>query len=123
MVRYHDLELADLRLDGVNPRHPPEEGQRETIAALLREGGTKLAELTRDIAEYGLSPMEPLLVTPLDKSSYVTLEGNRRIAALKLLVNPALADGHQTAKAFREIVKSAKYRPGAVRCCIVDSRS
>jgi len=122
-TRYHDLELADLRLDGVNPRHPPEEGQRETIAALLREGGTKLAELTRDIAEHGLSPMEPLVVTPLDKNSYVTLEGNRRVAALKLLVNPTLADGHPTAKAFREIAKVANYRPGLVRCCIVDSRS
>ena len=60
----HDtLSVADLRLDGANPRHKPAQAQRDIIAALLAEGGSKLIALARDIATHGISPIDALLVS------------------------------------------------------------
>jgi hypothetical protein len=115
------IELADLRPDGLNPRIPAEEGQREIIAAILKEGGDKLLILTRDIATYGLSPMEPMLVMPAGKA-YVALEGNRRLVALKILDNPRLAGDHKTAEAFRKLSANAAQKPTTIDCAVVGTR-
>ncbi len=77
MATYVEIDIADLRLDVVNPRHPPEDGQREAIAALLRDGSAKLIELARDIGSFGLSPMDPLLVTKLE--AYRSAKCERRV--------------------------------------------
>ncbi len=116
------LELANLQLDGLNPRHTPQEATRDIIAALLRDAPDKLLTITRDVAEWGLSPIDPLLVMPAGKKTYVTLEGNRRLAALKILDNPRLIDGMTNASGFRAVAASAKHKPTMIQCAVVRSR-
>ncbi len=53
--------------------------------------GDKLIQLMRSISKDGLSDIEKILVQP-QGSMYVVKEGNRRVAALKLLHDPSLCD-------------------------------
>ena len=74
----------------------------------------KLANLAGDIMQMGgLSPGEPLWVMkdPKHKAQYVVLEGNRRITALKLMENPALADGTVVEKHFKNLSQLFAKKP------------
>lgn len=99
------VNVADLRLDSENPRHDPTKGQREIIDALLEKEGLKIVHLAEDIAEFGISPIDDLLVLK-SGGSYTVLEGNRRLAALKLLGNPALTRVPKYEKRIRAIKKT-----------------
>src|SRR5437870_173073 len=89
-----DIGIASLLLDAENPRHDVVASQREALLAIVAEQKSKLAALAEDIAEHGLSPLDRILVIKAGRGSrnYTVVEGNRRIAALKLLHNPDLAD-------------------------------
>lgn len=85
------IPLADLLVDLANPRHTKQSSQREAIATIAFDQGVKLTNLAEDIAERGLNPGDLPLVTPADEVGlYIVLEGNRRLAALKLMVFPTL---------------------------------
>ena len=87
------IPVANLLLDSKNPRLPSEiKGQRNIIHALAKTQWNKLLTLARDIVEYGRDPSDLFLVMRQKKRRYVVLDGNRRIAVLKLLDNPSLLD-------------------------------
>jgi hypothetical protein len=91
-MEYQEIPLESLLLDTLNPRHDPVEGQPQAIAALLdHKGAPQTLRLAEDIAEHGPSPIELALVVP-EGNLFIVLEGNRRVAAMKLLKNPALAN-------------------------------
>lgn len=80
-----------LRLDPENPRlatSVKRPTQQELIADLLEH--EQVMDLVRDIARQGFFPNE-LLVAIKDGANTIVVEGNRRLAALKLLLNPELA--------------------------------
>lgn len=85
------LRIEDLVLDSDNPRITHSESQRETLQKVVRDQGGKLLKLAESISKYGLSPIERFMVMEVSAKPrrYVALEGNRRVAALKLLSNPA----------------------------------
>jgi hypothetical protein len=86
------IPLSSLLIDLSNPRHSEQASQRDAIATIAADQGPKLATLAQDIAERGLNPGDLPLVTSTDQDGLFTVvEGNRRIAALKLLVSPTLA--------------------------------
>ena len=90
------IRIDRLYLDLQNPRHEPFETQAETIHALC--GNEQVPQLARDIAKYGISPLDRFGVvidhqTNGDDTTYVVAEGNRRLCALKLLTDPASAPG------------------------------
>ncbi|HEY5436711.1 MAG TPA: ParB/Srx family N-terminal domain-containing protein [Candidatus Limnocylindrales bacterium] len=116
------VSIADLRLDGLNPRLEPTTGEREIIAALIEEQGDKLLNLADDIATHGLSPIEGVLVIQGLRSSYIVVEGNRRVAALKLLANPDLTDRAAYADRFRAIAKG-KNPPTSVPIVLAPNRA
>lgn len=85
--------VTSLSLDPRNPRIPPTPvplDQRALIAELVEH--EKVLELAKDIVESGYSPVESLigLEEESDSKTYI-LEGNRRLAALKLLLSPETA--------------------------------
>lgn len=87
---HKDLRIDQLLLDVANPRFEAVGGQREALQSVINDQGSKLAKLAQSIAERGLNPMDRLLVAPSKgaPSKFVVREGNRRIAALKILQNP-----------------------------------
>jgi hypothetical protein len=78
---------SDLRFDQYNPRLPESStpSELEAIQALFEQADA--AELVASIAHSGWLDYEPLIV--LEEGSTV-LEGNRRLAALRVLADPAL---------------------------------
>jgi|tagenome__1003787_1003787.scaffolds.fasta_scaffold20612107_2 hypothetical protein len=87
------LKIADLVLDHENPRITHVQGQQDALQKIVKEQRSKLVKLAQSIADHGLNPMDRLLVLRRGPNSFVALEGNRRVAALKLLTNPAVMTG------------------------------
>ena len=92
---YREVGLDQLELDPDNPRLPREhDWQAGDDGTFLKEFARRynLIELARSIADKGFSPRhaEALLVIahPLVDDRYLVVEGNRRLAALKLLADP-----------------------------------
>lgn len=89
--RIVDLSPLDLQLDPYNPRlSADEEGssQEELIAIIIER--FKIDELAESIISAGYLPFDPLIGC-IENGKVIILEGNRRIATLKLLLNPDLA--------------------------------
>lgn len=77
---------------------------------MVRKQGDKIVNLAEDVNELGLSDAERFMVmVPHDKKHpYISLDGNRRLVALKLLNEPDLADGILSNKAFDRLKAVAK---------------
>jgi hypothetical protein len=89
------LRVEHLVLDNDNPRITHSDSQHETLQKVVKDQGAKLVRLAESVVEHGLSPIERLMVLQVSTSPkrYVALEGNRRVAALRLLTNPAAMTG------------------------------
>lgn len=93
--KYAIVDIDRLVPDPENPRIPGQESALETILALIEEDGEGLLNLARDIVDMkGYNPAELLSVSPLDDELFVVKEGNRRIAARRLLRNPEQLKDH-----------------------------
>ena len=91
---YREVPLGSLQLDPDNPRLPGDENWAlRAEGKLLKEISRRynLIELARSIADKGFTPRyaEALLVVahPSAPCRYVVIEGNRRLATLKLLTS------------------------------------
>jgi hypothetical protein len=130
MPEQADVRVTNLQLDSANPRLPEgERSQPETIHAILRAEGPKTLALAKSIAEEGLSPMDRLLVVPdpADPKRDIVLEGNRRVTALKMLAEPAVAEGVLLGPQMRNLRKwSGTYRARGetetAPCVVYDTR-
>lgn len=101
------VRTGSLMLDNRNARLPEEmrsPNQRALLQALLETEDVK--DLARSIAKLGIFPNERL-VAMQDGHKYVVLEGNRRLAAIKLLLNPELAPTTALVKTFRRLSEMA----------------
>ena len=76
---------ADLKLDLRNPRSPGEAFEDEAEALRYLVGFADVAELVGSIRAEGWLDYEPLIV---DEKTLEVYEGNRRLAALRLLTDP-----------------------------------
>lgn len=111
--QYLVVPLDLLLPDTVNPRIQPQETPLDAILALIDENAEGLYALAKDIVELkGVSPGELLNVTPTADGYYVVKEGNRRVAAQKILLNPEQLRGHVPTKELERWKKLAKM-PGA----------
>jgi hypothetical protein len=129
MASVQDIPISRLRLDSANPRlDDGQQTQKEALAAMMGAQGSKLVALARDIAKVGLNPLDRFLVLQAedDPKDYVVLEGNRRLTALKLLINPELAAEILSAaevSALKELAPSSSYRGDSdLDCVVVDTR-
>lgn len=85
------LLVTNILLDPLNPRIPPTDeplDQNSLIAELVNHD--KVYELSRNIVNNGYYPIESIIVVKENNKTTV-IEGNRRVAALKLLIAPEAA--------------------------------
>src|SRR3546814_7683662 len=80
-----DINQNQLVVDTSNFRLGEQESVRGAYQAMIEEEGANLANLAEDIVEIGLSPADSLIVIkhPELKNKYTSIEGNRRITALR----------------------------------------
>lgn len=87
----NEISVTDLQLDRHNPRIPEDlaEASQNDIISIMVER-YNILPLAESISKNGFEPREQMIVVWEDARP-VVVEGNRRLTALKLLINPALA--------------------------------
>jgi len=108
MFEHEKISIYKLKLDTGNYRIGKQETQKATRDAIIEEQGKKLVELAKDIGKYKLSPFDlPMVAPSIDiDSEFVMLEGNRRLTAIKLVLEPDLAKGTELHEAFKKLNKT-----------------
>lgn len=97
-----------------NPRHDVGKNEIDTLEKLFNAVGTQyMLNLARDIQENGLLGNQHIVVVHSKKlDKYVVYEGNRRVAALKLLLHTSRFKflDKETIKKVKEISRKATMR-------------
>ena len=89
--KFIEIDIKNLKLDYINPSLPERlkgAADKEVLNWMLSDA--TLIDLMASISENGFFSGEPIIVIP-DNQTYIVIEGNRRLAAIKLLANPGLA--------------------------------
>lgn len=112
--------VSSLLLDLQNPRfRNPVDAERAALREHLATERDKLVALAKDIATQGAVNPTELPVVVREGDHFVVIEGNRRLAALKLLLQPELAD--EDAPTFRRLSSDGAV-PGDVVCYVAETR-
>ncbi|MYA63084.1 MAG: hypothetical protein F4139_12155 [Gemmatimonadetes bacterium] len=117
------VKLGNLILDTRNTRIPAAH-QTPDQRALLHElvEHEDVAGLAKSIAQLGLFPNERMVVMRQNRR-YTVLEGNRRLAALKLLQTPELAQKPAQVRFYRKLAREADAElPTVVDVVVVANR-
>ena len=121
------LSVKNLKFDVNNPRFPKEIASGPTDILLEKFiKDERLLEIVDSIGNHDFFYGEPLLVVPLKKGpgatlDYKVVEGNRRLAALKLLNRELKSPS--TRLSIIDAVESATFRPSTVPCIIFEEES
>lgn len=126
MVALIEVDVADLALDPNNPRLPEDlqGASQERLLEYLYKNAT-LDELARSFADNGYFQHEPMIVTEetVDGYQFIALEGNRRLAALKILLDLPPAAGETWRVGLDEpLDDQRKQELARVPCYRVDDR-
>lgn len=116
------INVTDLAFDPENPRLPDSlsrAADSEIIEFFIRQ--CNLPELMMSIAEKGFFSGEPILVVEQLDGKFLAVEGNRRLAAVKLISSTDPAPVQQ--KLIDQIRESANYRPTTIPCLVFAARS
>ncbi len=117
-----NIKLENLKFDAQNPRLPVRlqgvTDESKVIDYMVKYGN--IVELMLSIAEAGYSDAEPLLVVNDSNGNYTVVEGNRRLAALKLLSNPELTKVR--VQAIKDVILNAVYKPNEIPCILYSKR-
>jgi hypothetical protein len=124
-MKEKEIRVTDILLDTGNYRTGKQGDQRDAIRALIEEQKNKLVRLAQDIIDNGLSPLETVMVcaVPDQKNRYTVYEGNRRVAAIKLITQPDLAADTTWHNAFKRLNKRLPgLVPKKIVCKIAESK-
>ena len=96
------VPVDHLLLDRLNPRliEQAEHMSDENIIARLYQD-SELDELLQSISTNGYLDIEPLVAMPSNEGRLIVLEGNRRLAALRILREPDLVNRVYSSEAIR----------------------
>jgi hypothetical protein len=116
------INISKVYLDNENPRHDPIDNEPEIIAHLLAHHNVR--QLSRSICDLGTSPLDRFAVCPHPdrEGVFISLEGNRRLCALKLLHDPDKAPTEQHRKYFRDLKKKSTNAPRTIDCAVFKDR-
>lgn len=113
--------VKSLDFDRNNPRFPQKVAQgpvEDLLQRFVRD--ERLLEIVESIGNHGFFPGEPLLVVA-EGRRYRVVEGNRRLAALKLLTRELDPPAGRTT--IQDAVEAAEYRPAKVPCLVFDDEN
>ena len=122
VTNFDAINIYKLAFDELNPRLPTavqNSTEHEIIEYLATHTG--IENLMTSIGENGFFPGEAIVVMPAGTPDHFTvLEGNRRLAALRLLQDPGLVPNSRRIKRAADL---AKYKPLEMPAYIVPSRN
>ena len=106
-----ELSIDDLILDKENPRIGLVKTQSEALAAIVSLDVRYFRTMMNSIREHGLDPGDSfyVILDEDDDTSFVVVDGNRRLAALKTLSNTLVLQGTGLADSItRPLVNAAQ---------------
>lgn len=113
--QFISVNVGDLHLDPENPRLPERlknSPEKDVLNWMLTDA--TLVDLMASIAENGFFNGEPILIVE-EGGKKIVVEGNRRLASIKLLENPGLAtESPRTVKTVSEIAVSKNNVPDKI---------
>lgn len=117
------IATASLLFDPSNPRFPARissDSDDVILERMIRD--ERVVEVMHSIGVQGYFSGEPLLVTTEGAPSgkYYVVEGNRRLAALKLLNGELLSEKRTVSTSL--VIDEAKHKPDIVPCLIFNKR-
>lgn len=127
-----EIDIYDILLDADNARYGESsaKSQKDAIDKLLSSEPNmlrKVMKLVEDVVEYGIDPTELLLVFPVKdhgKTRYIAAEGNRRVLAMRFLLNPDLAPSAAIKKRLEQLTsKQLQNSLQKVQCSVMPDRS
>ena len=103
-----ELPIHQLRFDPLNPRLPEahQTSSEDVLLKYIAETYSAI-EVARSIALHGYFHSEPLIVISETDDSYIVVEGNRRLVALRVLAEPTLANELDDADEWRSLAGEA----------------
>lgn len=119
------IPVSKLLLDNKNPRLPDEASDFDQTQLLdLLERDFDLLPIGQSLADNGYFVEEPLIVVPKEdeEDRFIVVEGNRRLAALKLLTDPVLRARSALKENWKELAKATKYPLDQVPAIVHKSR-
>jgi hypothetical protein len=112
------IKVGDLHFDHLNPRLAeygitPTTSESDILKTLWE--AMDVRELVQSISASGYFPHEPLIITK-EGGKNIVIEGNRRLAAVKVLLSRALAEenGWEVPKLSADALKNLKELPAIV---------
>jgi len=123
-----EIHIDKLLFDVRNPRHDILDSQNQTLREIVLDQKSKLTKLAHDIVDHGMNPSELTIVVPSEDNigKFTILEGNRRLAALKLLDDPTIAVWGASSKAIDALKSFSKtYNANPIQtlgCVVFDRR-
>lgn len=106
-----EIGIKNLSLWDENPRFPEEyfsKREAELVEYFLRKKEFKIQSFAQEVAkDFDLPQLEKIVVLRL-KGKYIVLEGNRRLVAYKILLNPTLTTDQPLRRLFEELKKKTK---------------
>ncbi len=121
------IKIENLLLSLENPRLGPTDSQLDALRKLVQSQGRKLVNLASHIVKNGLDPTDVIMVVETETPGRFTVEeGNRRVAVLKLLINPDLLDNLELSrpmtKRYKELqVEANGTIPLEIYCAVVET--
>jgi len=83
------IGLGKLMISTENPRFKETKDQKEAIAIMLAKRGDEIHNIARDILEVGQNPTTEISVYAEPDGTYKVKDGNRRVTAIKLMMDPS----------------------------------
>lgn len=120
MNNFEWLNIDKLEFDKENPRLPKTVATKDSEIIKYLASKTGITDLMTSIGVNNFFPGEAIVVTPYKDDKYTVLEGNRRLAALRLLQNPELAGN---IRSITRAAEEAKHRPTEIPVHVVESRN
>ncbi len=119
-TKYEKIYLKKLELDKHNPRLPKSMGNKsdeDIINFFLSD--TSLVELMLAIGKNDFFEGEQLLVVP-NEQKFTVIEGNRRLAAVRLLHNPEIATIYKSK--VEQVINESEFFPKEIPCLIFEDK-
>ena len=125
-----ELTIDDLLLDPENPRIGSVETQAAALEAIVRLDTKHFKTMMGSITQHGLDPGDSLYIIQEaeEGDGYTVVDGNRRLAALKVLHEPAVLQGTELGDTIiKQLTKAAEDFDAAsadlISCVLFDTRA
>lgn len=118
-MKERTVSINAIMFDRSNPRITVATEQSGAVEGLLKKCGRKIVALATDILKFGINPSDRIMCVAYKDANgrirYIAKEGNRRLLAIKALLNPSICVELQWVNKFKRLVKGSDRDLAALR--------